>query len=79
MEPTWKTEDGSIRLYLGDARAILSTLESGSIDMVLTDPPYGHNNNNNGDLIHRRRAQSPTTARRRMTYFANCCPNSPAL
>jgi len=26
-----------------------------SIDMIITDPPYGHNNNN-GDLIHRREA-----------------------
>jgi DNA modification methylase len=25
----------------------------GCVDMVFTDPPYGHNNNNNGDLIHR--------------------------
>ena len=36
-------------LYLGDCREILPTL--GKVDMVFTDPPYGHNNNN-GDLIH---------------------------
>jgi site-specific DNA-methyltransferase (adenine-specific) len=28
----------------------------GLVDMVFTDPPYGHNNNNNGDLISRREA-----------------------
>jgi len=28
----------------------------GMVDMVFTDPPYGHNNNNNGDLIARREA-----------------------
>jgi len=29
-------------------------LPDGSVPMIWTDPPYGHNNNNNGDLIHRR-------------------------
>ena len=38
-----------VTLYLGDCREILPTL--GKVDMVFTDPPYGHNNNN-GDLIH---------------------------
>jgi hypothetical protein len=28
-------------------------LPAGSVPMIWTDPPYGHNNNNNGDLIHR--------------------------
>lgn len=37
----------------GDALEILRTLPDASIDMVFTDPPYGHNNNN-GDLISRR-------------------------
>lgn len=37
-----------VTLYLGDCRDILPTL--GRVDMVFTDPPYGHNNNN-GDLI----------------------------
>lgn len=41
---------GDARLILGDAREVLPTL--GKVDMIFTDPPYGHNNNN-GDLIHR--------------------------
>jgi DNA modification methylase len=53
MTPTFQTDDGSVRLYLGDCLEILPTLEAGSVDAVVTDPPYGHNNNNNGDLIHR--------------------------
>ena len=53
MEATWQTADGSIRLYKADAREVLPTLDAASIDLVLTDPPYGHNNNN-GDLSHRR-------------------------
>ena len=44
---------GDATLYLGDCREILPTLPAESIDIIWTDPPYGHNNNNNGDLIHR--------------------------
>lgn len=44
-----------VTLYRGDCLEILPTLAPGSVDAVVTDPPYGHNNNN-GDLIHRREA-----------------------
>jgi DNA modification methylase len=37
MEATWQTSDGRVRLYLGDCRDILPTLE---VDVVITDPPY---------------------------------------
>lgn len=46
-------DDGQIVLYCGDARDVLPHLDK--VDMIFTDPPYGHNNNN-GDLIHRREA-----------------------
>ena len=46
-------EDDGITLYHGDAIEVMRSLPHRSIDMVLTDPPYGHNNNN-GDLAHRR-------------------------
>ncbi len=46
---------GGQRLICGDCREVLPTLEAGSVDVVFTDPPYGHNNNN-GDLIARREA-----------------------
>ena len=45
---------GDSTLYLADCRDILPTLTG--VDMIFTDPPYGHNNNNNGDLISRREA-----------------------
>lgn len=52
-KPDWQSDDGSVVLYCADCREILPKLEAGSVDAVVTDPPYGHNNNN-GDLIHRR-------------------------
>jgi DNA modification methylase len=45
------------KIHCGDARLILPGIPDNSIDMIFTDPPYGHNNNN-GDLIHRRLVQS---------------------
>ena len=46
-------ESGGITIYHGDCREILPLRPANSVDLVLTDPPYGHNNNNNNDLIHR--------------------------
>lgn len=40
-EPTWQSEDGRVALYCGDCLAILPTLAPGSVDAVVTDPPYG--------------------------------------
>ena len=51
-EPFYE-KDGLV-IYNADARVILPELADQSIDMIFTDPPFGHNNNNNGDLIHRR-------------------------
>ena len=44
--------EAGITIFHGDCREVLPTLADQSIDIVWTDPPYGHNNNN-GDLIHR--------------------------
>lgn len=41
LQPTWQTADGSVRLFLGDCIEVLPTLEEGSVDAVVTDPPYG--------------------------------------
>ena len=41
MEPTWQTDDGDIRLYNADCLDILPMFEPGSVDAVVTDPPYG--------------------------------------
>jgi site-specific DNA-methyltransferase (adenine-specific) len=50
-----KEQIGEATLYLGDCLAVLPTLPKESIDIIWTDPPYGHKNND-GDLIHRREA-----------------------
>jgi DNA modification methylase len=41
MEPTWQTKCGSVKLWLGDCLDVLPTLEAGSVDAAVTDPPYG--------------------------------------
>jgi site-specific DNA-methyltransferase (adenine-specific) len=38
MEPTWQTENGDVRLFLGDSLAIAPSLEAKA---VISDPPYG--------------------------------------
>jgi DNA modification methylase len=39
---------GPAELWHGDCREVIPLLDP--VDMIFTDPPYGHNNNN-GDLI----------------------------
>jgi len=39
IKPTWSK--GGIDLYLGDCLEILPQIEAGSVDAVVTDPPYG--------------------------------------
>lgn len=48
-------EDLINKIINADCLDILKELSDKSIDLVLTDPPFGHNNNN-GDLISRREA-----------------------
>jgi len=42
-------ESGGVTIYHADAGEILPTLADKSVDLVLSDPPYGANNNS-GDL-----------------------------
>ncbi len=41
------------QIICGDCLEIMKWIPDKSVNLVLTDPPYGHNNNNNGDLISR--------------------------
>jgi len=36
--------DGAVTLYCGDCRDVMASLPDGSVDMIWTDPPYGHAN-----------------------------------
>ena len=38
--PDWQSDDGAIQLYCGDCLELLPELEPGSVDAVVTDPPY---------------------------------------
>jgi DNA modification methylase len=40
-EPYYRDDDNGIVLYCGDCLTILPELEPGSVDAVVTDPPYG--------------------------------------
>lgn len=42
-------------IYHGDCLNLMKYIPDNSIDMIFTDPPYGHNNNNN-DMIANREA-----------------------
>jgi len=41
VKPDWTSDDGTVDLYCGDCLDILPTFEDGSVDAVVTDPPYG--------------------------------------
>lgn len=52
----WVSDDGSVTLYQGDCLSILPTLAAGSVDAVISDPPFsnrthdGHNSSANGHI-----------------------------
>lgn len=41
MKPYWESADGRIVIYHGDCRDVLPLLAPQSVDLLLTDPPYG--------------------------------------
>jgi site-specific DNA-methyltransferase (adenine-specific) len=53
-----KREIGNCTLYLGDCLDVMPTLTAGSVDMVLTDIPYGEVNQKSGGLrkLNRKKA-----------------------
>ena len=40
-EPDWQSGDGAVQLYCGDCLEILPEIPDGSVDAVVTDPPWG--------------------------------------
>jgi len=49
-------EDFTGNILCGDALELMRLIPDKAIDLVLCDPPYGHNNNNNNDMIANREA-----------------------
>lgn len=49
MKPYY--EDGPVTLYRGDALAVLASLPTGSVDAVITDPPYSSGGMVRGDRL----------------------------
>ena len=39
-QPDWETEDGRVRLWCGKCEPLLAEIDAGSVDAVVTDPPY---------------------------------------
>lgn len=62
IEPYYQSE--RVTLYCGDALEVLPLIPSGSVDMLWTDPPYGHGNQD-GDLQAARVRDDVAGARKR--------------
>lgn len=50
-EQTWVSDNGQVQLYHGDCLEILPTLEAGSVDAVITDPPWNCGHFGNDDKL----------------------------
>ena len=48
IDPYYDSGDGRVTLYCGDCLEIMPQLEAGSVDAVVTDPPYGMGQRNGG-------------------------------
>lgn len=60
MQPYYT--DDTVTLYKGDALAVLEKLESGSVDAVITDPPYSSGGQFRGDRTKNTRSKYADTA-----------------
>jgi site-specific DNA-methyltransferase (adenine-specific) len=40
VNPTWTSDCGTVRLWLGDCLDVMATWPDGAVDAVVTDPPY---------------------------------------
>ena len=61
MKPYY--EDDAVTLYGGDALAVLAALPTGSVDAVITDPPYS-----SGGMVRGDRAQTDVKAKYSGSY-----------
>ena len=50
-QPDWVSDCGTVTLYRGDCLELLKTLPDGSVDAVVTDPPYSSGGMVRGDRM----------------------------
>lgn len=50
--PYWSSRDGRVVLHLGDCRDVMAGLADGSVDVVITDPPYSAHVHANAMSVH---------------------------
>ena len=48
INPTWESDCGTVKLWLGDCLEIMQSWPNGAVDAVVTDPPYGINTKSAG-------------------------------
>jgi DNA modification methylase len=70
----WQSDDGAIRLILGDCLEILPTLEAGSVDAVVTDPPYPEDDRfeSSFELVHGMAVASFDACAEKALLFSDC-------
>jgi site-specific DNA-methyltransferase (adenine-specific) len=49
IEPTWQSECGSVKLWLGDCLDVMRSWPDKAVDAVVTDPPYSSGGQFRGD------------------------------
>ncbi len=60
--PTPYYDKGGITIYHADCRDVLPTLPAGSVDFVLTDPPYGVRHDQGWDIIEEKELSAFTAS-----------------
>jgi site-specific DNA-methyltransferase (adenine-specific) len=73
MKPYY--EHAGIQIYHGDCREVLPNLPGESIDVIWTDPPYGHGNAD-GDLLSRRAEAVGDGVSSQLVPIANDMPDT---
>jgi site-specific DNA-methyltransferase (adenine-specific) len=68
-----------VTLIRGDCLKVLRRLESGSVDLIFTDPPYGHNNQENDLQAARVRDDVKGARKRPVVTIANDGPEANGL
>ncbi|KKN03912.1 hypothetical protein LCGC14_1102910 [marine sediment metagenome] len=64
-------QDASVKIYHADCREVLAAMKPGSVDLVLTDPPYGVDGGRGGDSRAHGKAKYQAAWRDTPEYIAS--------